>query len=627
MLQFKNVLFKHGDRTLLEDVSFVVHAEHRVGIVGRNGVGKTTLFDLVLGRQTPADGDIFFPKDWRISWLDQYKVPSDQPALDFVIDGDREVRRIERMIKSYEDAGDYEHAVNLYAEYEDAGGYRTESVAGTILFGLGFTKEDFVKPHREFSGGWRIRLNLAQTLMTPADLLLLDEPTNHLDLEATLWLEKWLSYFKGTLLTIAHDRDFLNRTVDEIIHIEHQTTCSYVGNYESFERQRIENFIRQEVLFQRQEQERQRIQKFINRFRANSKKAPLVQSRIKALERMKATAPLRPQSSYDFQFVSPSRMDQPMVKIDDVTVGYGGNIVAQNITEKIYPRDRIGILGLNGAGKTTLLKVLAGDMEPLSGEIEFGVHASVAYFAQHQLEVLDGAKSPMETFLDQEVTSEQAVREYLGRWGVQSDDVHRPVSQFSGGEKARLVLALIARQKPSLLLLDEPTNHLDLDMRNSLATALQQYEGAVLMVAHDRSLLRQCMNQYWLVKDGTVRRFDDDIDRYAASIDIQIIEIGRTRKPRKSDLRKHRAEVRNRNRGLVKKRAQLEHEISRIQLRVNELTNLLGDQSTFDSNTASNIQKWIREHGLARNHLDELERQWLDVSEQLELDNLSEPAP
>ena len=523
MLQLVDISLRRGERQLFDRLNLAVHAGHTVGVVGRNGVGKSTLFDLVRGAVAADDGEASRPESWRLAWLAQNIEPSPRSALDFVLDGDGHVRRIERAIAKAEADAKAEESADgtalaaLYADYEDAGGYDAHARAGEILGGLGFAREDFEKPHAAFSGGWRIRLHLARALVAPSDLLLLDEPTNHLDLEATLWLESWVRKYRGTLLIIAHDRDFLDRSVDAIAHLENGQATLYSGNYSAFERQRAEALERQAALHKKQQQRIVHMRQFVDRFRAKASKARQAQSRLKALERMDEVAAVHVDSPYRFAFTNPRKISNPTLSVNAASLGYGGAAVLADLTLRVYPNDRIGVLGANGAGKTTLLRALAGELAPLSGEVVPGQHAAVGYFAQHQLESLDLSRSPRQ-HMDERTPalSSQRQLDYLGGWGFRGDDATRPVHTFSGGEKARLVLALIACKEPAVLVLDEPTNHLDLDMREALAIALQSYHGALLLVSHDRHLLRRCVDDFWLVADGRVTRYRDDLESYTA---------------------------------------------------------------------------------------------------------------
>ena len=618
MIEFKQVKVEIGDRTLLQDVDFAIHAGHKVGVAGRNGVGKSTLFSLLLRRVEPTEGSISFPKSWLVAWLDQNVKPSIRSALDFVMDGDKQMRSIQKRIQESEARKEHEKLGELYSLFDDIGGYEAEARAGTILSGLGISKEDFPKPHREFSGGWRIRLNLANTLMTPSDLLLLDEPTNHLDLETTLWLERWLSKFVGTLLTIAHDREFLNRTAGEILYLEHLTATHYRGNFDSFERQRAATRQLQQALFERQEGERKRIQRFVDRFRYKASKAKQAQSKIKALERMTELAPLRAESPYAFLIHAPSRLEQPMVSIKRLQVAYGNHSVITDCNHSIYPGDRIGVLGLNGSGKTSLLKVLAGELEYCKGEVQYSRHCAVGYFAQHQLEILNPDRSVREHLADVEQVNARTAYDYLGRWGFHGEDIDRKVKYFSGGEKARLVLALLARQTPSLLLLDEPSNHLDLEMRDALAVALQEYSGAFLLVAHDRQLLQQCVDEYWLVSGGRVVKYLDGIDAYTAMLEQSLPEsVSAPSRKSARDLRRERASARADTAELRRMRTSIERRIEQLHSQEKSLTKRLADRETFTSAAREDLQSWLREHAEVKKNLLRLEDRWLEVESEL----------
>lgn len=609
--------FKYGDTPLFEDLSFTVHAGHNVGLVGRNGIGKTTLFALIRQQLQPEDGSVEYPSTWRVSWLSQNVPPTNRSAIDFVMDGDTTLRQLQREIEHAQQSLGGVEIARALAEFEDRGGYSFESRAATILSGLGFAAEDHAKPHEEFSGGWRIRLNLAQTLMCPADLMLLDEPTNHLDLEAMVWFQKWLAKYEGTVLLIAHDRELLDQAVDTIVHIDQLQAFTYRGGYSSFEEQRAQMLIQQETMLKRQAQERERIQRFVDRFRAKASKARQVQSRIKMLERMTQVAVLRTQLPYRFSFQSPVRLDEPMVAVDNCYLGYDETDVIADATERIYPGDRIGVLGLNGAGKSTLLKALAGAIQPRLGSIGFSTHTTIGYFAQHQLEILDGERNARDHVLDHREFSEQQVRDFLGAWGFGGTDIFRPVRQFSGGEKARLVLAKIALERPALLVLDEPTNHLDMDMRAALSHALDSFQGAVVVVAHDQHLLKQCVNEFWLVKGGRVTTFQGNLDDYEAAIG-ESKQVGKPSKSSSKLLRKSRANARNQERDLVARKRQIESMLSQLELKVQDLNEKLVDPQSFSEANRSELQDWIRKHGKARKTIEELENEWMSIEERLD---------
>ncbi len=617
MLQLNHVWFGFDEEFLFEDLSVVIHTGHRVGVIGRNGVGKSTIFNLIRHVYVPNEGEVVVPARWRIAWLRQDVPATNRTALQFVVDGNRELRLIEKKIRDAEARDDMHEFAELHDIYGSLGGFQAEARAGVILAGLGFGSDDFHKPYRAFSGGWRIRLNLAQTLSQPSELMLLDEPTNHLDLEATVWLQKWLSRYPGTMLCISHDREFLDQTVDEVLHLERKAGVMYQGGYSSYERQVAERLEHVGKVFEQQEKERKRVQAFIDRFRTYSSKAKQVQSRVKMLEKMRATAPLRALSPYRFTIQAPDKVDRPMLSIDDATLGYGAHVVLSNVTERIYPGDRIALLGLNGAGKSTFLKSLAGELELLDGSRQAGMHTTIGYFAQHQLELLDETICAYDHVIaDGSVVTQQA-RNFLGYWGFHGDDIFRPVSSFSGGEKARLVLALITRHKPSLLVLDEPTNHLDLEMREALTSALNQYEGAVLMVAHDQQLLRECADEFWLVRDGSVKHFDGDLDDYedlvARSVRVDETENRSMNRSRK-ELRRERALERESRRENDRRKRELEEAIHRLQKELNELSKRLADTETLSEIENNELQSIFAKYGRRKKKLEDMENEWLALA-------------
>ena len=612
MLQVQNVTFKRGDRAIFEALDLTIHKGHKVGIGGRNGAGNSTLFELRRERLLPEEGDVLVPRDWRIAALAQDVTPSARPALDYVIDGDRELRRVERTIQRAESDNDNDALSAAYLAFEDHNGYTATARAGEILGGLGFVKSDFDKPHEDFSGGWRIRLNLAQTLMTPSELLLLDEPTNHLDLETTLWLENWVRRYEGTLLMIAHDRDFLDRTAQSIVHLRDAQADNYRGNYSAFERQRAEALVRQEAVHRKQQLEVARISAFVDRFRAKASKAKQVQSRLKALDRMQMVAAVHADSPYQFAFRNPDKISNPTISFDEVDLGYTQSPVLTDITLRIHPGDRIGVLGLNGAGKTTLLRALAQDLAPLTGDLRYGTHSGVGYFAQHQLESLELHETPLKQVLGDGAMTEQQARDYLGGWGFGGDDVTRPAETFSGGEKARLVLALIALTKPAVLILDEPTNHLDIEMRQALATALQSYEGALLVVSHDRHLLRQCVDRFWLVANGRVDdRYDGDLDTYSADAVIDPSS-GEQRGLAKPALKQPKTNVTR----LQKEQAALDKKLDRFTKRLQGIeTELVRLAAEAQSPRYADL---VKEQRSVSANVEELESEWLELQERID---------
>ena len=618
MLQFRDIYFKYEDQPLFSGLSLTIHAGHKACIVGRNGVGKTTLFELLLGNLIPDDGEISYPKEWRVATLRQNVAPSERSARDFVMDGDATLRSLERMIETATKGADDSKLVASLSAYEDQGGYRYAQRAETILHGLGFSSEDFDKPHGEFSGGWRIRLNLAQTLMVPSDYLLLDEPTNHLDLEAVSWLYRWLFKYEGTVVLIAHDREFIDRIATQVIHVDQGVARTYGGGYSVFEKQRAALLLEQETLLQRQEKERARIQKFVDRFRAKASKAKQVQSRIKLLEKMTYTAVLRDEAPYQFSFSSPTRFDRPMVSFETCTLGYGQHQVIREFTQRIYPRDRIGILGINGAGKTTLLKAIAKELDPLEGTVGVSEHTTIGYFAQHQLEVLTRTTSAYEHIEESSDLSAQSIRNFLGAWGFSGSSIFRPVSQLSGGEKARLVLAKLALQKPALLVLDEPTNHLDLEMRSALASALDDFQGAVVVVAHDQHLLRQCVNEFWLISDGAISMYRGDLDDYEAMLSPVVNDLQDNRSFNSKAKRQHRALIREQKRAFTREINRIESSLEEISGEVESLTERLKDPATLKHLDRDELNRLLARHSDLTQEATRLEGLWYSLTESMD---------
>ena len=515
MIHLQNILLKRGGRTIFDGLNLSVHAGHRAGVVGRNGAGKSSLFLLLLGRLLPEEGEVKLPRRWTVAHLEQEAAPRPVSALDWTIDGDRPLREMQRAIVKAEERGDDRRLAELYAGLDAIDAWTAEARAGRILAGLGFDAEDFPRPVGEFSGGWRIRLNLAQTLMCRADLLLLDEPTNHLDLDATLWLEHWLGRREGTTLVISHDRDFLDRVATDVVHLEGGGARSYRGNYRSFERQRADALALRRSMHEKQQARIREIRAFVERFRYKASKARQAQSRLKELERMTRSAPAHADSPYRFSFPSPGKMSTPLVQLEGAVLGYRGAPVLAELRLRLGPGDRVGLLGRNGAGKSTLLRGLAGELPLLAGEEARGRHGAAGYFAQHTVETLDPGRSAMQHLaaLRPEAT-EQAMRDYLGGWGFPGDMAFHACASLSGGEKARLALAVVAWRRPALLLLDEPTNHLDLEMRHALTLALQAYEGALVLVSHDRRLIENSVDELLLVAGGRLRAWEGTLDEY-----------------------------------------------------------------------------------------------------------------
>ncbi len=515
MIKFTDLALRRGAQLLFERVNFTIHPGQKVGLTGANGCGKSSLFSLIRGDLSADSGDFSKPAHWQIAEVLQETQLTSKKAIDFVIDGDAELREVEHRLSRAEQDHDADAIAACHVRLEEIDGYHAYSRAAKLLSGLGFDDGVIENGLTEFSGGWIMRLNLARALMCRSDLLLLDEPTNHLDLDAVIWLEQWLKHYPGTLLLISHDRDFLDSVVEQIAHIEQQGIRLYTGNYSSFERQRAERLAQQQSGYLKQQQTIAHMQSFIDRFKAKATKAKQAQSRMKALERMQLIAPAHIDSPFRFEFKAPRAMPTSLLRIDHGAVGYGDITVLENINFSLIPGERIGLLGLNGAGKSTFIKLLAGELNLQSGQMTRAKDLQVGYFAQHQVEQLDSHASAFLTMqrLDEKLT-EREIRTYLGGFNFSNEKVLQKVGSYSGGEKARLVLALIIWQNPNLILLDEPTNHLDLEMRLALNQALQGFEGSVILVSHDRHLLRSVSDDLWLIDDGSLTRFNDDIDAY-----------------------------------------------------------------------------------------------------------------
>ncbi|MGD8830458.1 MAG: ATP-binding cassette domain-containing protein [Pseudomonadales bacterium] len=640
MLKVIDVSLKRNLVTLFDHMSLSVHAGQKVAVVGRNGVGKSTLFDLVLGRLQPDAGDVELPRDWRVAHMAQEVTVTNRRAIDYVIDGHEALRRAQKTLAAAEASGDNMAIARGHSLLDDLGVYEVEARAGGILHGLGFKSEEMNKPFAEFSGGWRIRLNLARALIKPADLLLLDEPTNHLDLEATLWLETWLGRYAGTLLVIAHDRAFLDNVASHTIHLHDGRADTYRGNYSAFETQRAEALTLQQAAYRKQQREIAHITSFVERFRAKASKARQAQSRLKALERMEAVAPVHADSPYHLVIEQPEKMSTPLLSLDHVSIGYDGVPVLTNVHQTILPGARIGVLGENGAGKSTLLKCLVGALPPLSGERVAGRHAPIGYFAQHQLESLDADRTALVTLKQKRPDlGEQACRDYLGTWGFPKEKIERPIATLSGGEKARLVLSLIAGERPALLVLDEPTNHLDLDMRDALSVALQDFDGALIIVAHDRSLLDRTVDEYWLVENGTVSRLTTGLDGYTRTHNPANSEAGAPAHAVGKNLRSERqpadkkaerraaAERREQEKPLRTEIARLESDIERLSVELKAVEGRLADTETYQGLPADELDALLRQAGKLRRDRDAAEERWLERSAALEALSASPEPP
>jgi ATP-binding cassette subfamily F protein 3 len=625
MISMTEVELRRGTKLLLSDAELVIHPGQHIGIIGANGCGKSSLFKLLLGQLTPDAGNLFIPGDWRIAHMAQELASSERSALDYVLDGDPELRSTQAAI---EQATAQEDNNRLAAEYEkmDAiNGFDAHYRAEQLLHGLGFQQAEINRPVSSFSGGWRIRLNLAQALMSPSDLLMLDEPTNHLDLDATLWLEQWLRAYQGTLLIISHDRDFIDNVVERIVHIERNKAVAYKGNYSAFERVRAERLALQQASFEKQQKRRSDVEAFVARFRYKASKAKQAQSRIKELERMEDIAPAHIDSPFNFKFSEPKKAHSALVNISQSTLGYGDKEILSQVNFDLQPGTRVGLLGPNGAGKSTLISSLIGDLDLIAGQRVYGENITMGYFAQHQLEVLDLQASPLLHLqrLSPQAT-DQEIRNFLGGFDFHNDKALDPINDFSGGEKARLALALIVWQKPNLLLLDEPTNHLDLEMRHALTMALQSYEGALVVISHDRHLLRNTVDDFYLVASGRVTEFDGDLNDYQDWLKNFSRETYQPQ-PATADTavdkklaRQQSAESRKKIAPLNKKIKTLEAKIEKGQAQLHQIETQLAETYLYNDSNKQQLKSCLTEQAFIKKNLAALEEDWLEIQEQIE---------
>jgi len=618
-----------GAKNLIKASSFTIHPNHKVGLVGSNGCGKSSLFAALLGDLSPDAGDLSMPSSWAIATVKQETPALTQSALDYVMDGDKEFRELERQLEQARLADDGNLEAIIINKIDAVHGYSLPARAGELLHGLGFLQEQLSNSVKEFSGGWRMRLNLAQALISRADLLLLDEPTNHLDLDAVIWLQRWLKRFTGTLVLISHDRDFLDTVVGQILHIEQQRAKLYSGNYTAFERQRAEHLAQQDVQYQKQQKEAAHLTAFVDRFRAKASKAKQAQSRLKRLEKLPDLAPAHVDSQFTFSFEQPESLPYPLLSLNESACGYGADsIILNDVGLTLVPGSRIGLLGRNGAGKSTLIKSLAGDISLLNGERYCAQELKIGYFSQHQLEQLHFGSSPVDHILRAKPSlGEPQARSFLGKFGFSGDQALASVDTMSGGEKARLVLALIVLEKPQLLLLDEPTNHLDLEMRQALVFALQDFGGAIILIAHDRFLLESCVDEFYLVANGKVSDFSGDIDDYQQWLNDdkkQTISNSKNTETSvdkgldKKQLRQQQAELRKKSAPLRKKADQLEKKIQQWQTELVEIEAALSDSELYQSERKSELTDKLKHQGSLKDKLEENEMLWLELAEQIE---------
>jgi ATP-binding cassette subfamily F protein 3 len=642
MIRLSQVTLRRGAKTLLEGADVSLNPGDRIGLIGANGSGKSSLFALLRGELHADKGEVDYPARWRVAYVAQETPALTRTALEYAIDGDTTLRKLEARLAAAEAADDGHLLGELHAAMGDADAYTVRSRAEQLLHGLGFSHEQMGEPVASFSGGWRMRLNLAQALMCPSDLLLLDEPTNHLDLDAILWLEEWLKRYPGTLLIVSHDRDFLDGVVEVVVHIDAKKLRRYSGNYSSFERQRAEGVVLAASQYEKQQRERDHLESFINRFRAKATKAKQAQSRMKMLAKMEELAPLHVSAPFSFEFREPLKAPNPLLVLEDADAGYRmesgpDKAVVRGINFSLQSGERYGLLGINGAGKSTLIKTIAGELPPLAGKAIFNKGLAVGYFAQHQVEMLRHDESPL-WHLSRITTNvrEQELRNYLGSFNFPGDMATTSIATFSGGEKARLALALIVWQRPNLLLLDEPTNHLDLETREALTVALAQFEGTLVLVSHDRHLLRATTDQFLIVADGRLAPFDGDLEDYRdwlfktklapeeEAVPLPEAKPAATPPPAPDRRGQKRKEAEERQRQSAARKPiesrikRLEEKMAKLNVRKAEIDARLADPAIYGEAQKDALKTLILDQAYVARELAQLEAEWLEQQQKLE---------
>ena len=660
MLTFANLALRRGTLLLFSDVSFTIHKGRKVGLIGANGAGKTSLFKLITGELEADTGALDFPQNMEISYLEQEVAATSELALDYVKSGDRHWARIDQAITKAEQNGEFEKLATLHEQMDSIDGYTANARAEQLMMGLGFQVDEFSEPLSSFSGGWRIRLNLARTLMSPADLLLLDEPTNHLDLDAIMWLSSWIKQYHGSMILISHDREFLDETVNTIAYLYNKSIELFSGNFSQFEIIKAARLAEQQSSYVKQQREIRHMQDFVRRFRAKATKARQAQSRIKALERMEVIASAHIDSPFSFQIPTAEKSSDPLLLLDQCNLGYTNPILSE-VAISLHPGDRIGLLGHNGAGKTTLMKSLSGELPLLKKSVEArdntgtigrrieGENLQIGYFSQHQVDDLDLGITPLTLIrrVDPKL-SDQGIRNYLGGFDFKGDRVNELINIFSGGEKARLALALVAYSKPNLLLMDEPTNHLDIDMRQALTVALQTFDGAILLISHDRHLLANAVDSFLLLDRGRLTEFNGDLEDYrrfvltdgiktpgAGSKDNGLREPVKKRITGESSNKKHNQQIpkpvvettsSNRTNNASGKQARqlktklrtLETQLERLNRKLGEVEEGLTDPSLYENGGGDDLQSLLRDQLNLKDQIGELEESWLEMSTMLE---------
>ena len=612
MLSFNNLSLRRGSNLLFEDVSFTVHKNNKVGLVGANGTGKTSLFKMILGEFESDQGQCKYPPDLKVACMAQEIPGTDEKALDYVISGDEKLVEIQKAISDAESNEKYDSLGELHSQLEDLDGFTAKSRAEKLLVGLGFSEEEFSKTLKDFSGGWRVRLNLAKTLMQPSDLLLLDEPTNHLDLDAIIWLSNWIKSFKGAMLLISHDREFLDECVNFIAHIHNETIELYKGNYSQFEARKAAKLAEIESNYSKQQKEISHMQDFVKRFKAKATKARQAQSRIKALERMELIAPAHIDSPFKFKIPETSKISNPLITLENAHLGYETSIIS-NVKISLCPGDRIGLLGVNGAGKSTFVKSLKGELPLLEGSKFEGKNLKVGYFSQHQVDDLNLDQSPIDHLVkvDGEAT-ESEIRSFLGGFNFTGDKTKDTIKNFSGGEKARLALSIIAFQKPNLLLMDEPTNHLDMDMRQALTVALQGFGGAILLISHDRHLLANTVDEFLIIDNGILDNFKGDLEDYRKSVLKSSSPRSKKQENEEKSLpRLDRKEIKN-------EIISLEKILKRLNRKLKEVEESLNNPKSYEEDEGLDFHTLLRDQVSLTSEIELSEEQWLDLNQKLD---------